>query len=460
MNRAEQAALSQTTNLALVSIRQSEIQYFTDFFGNFGTQCFFVTAILAGSVSQTPSFDCASGCSYFWQYVYNISVAVSMGFTVVALLNSVFISVYAQGLAIRGKEGSMITAIHGMIGEQEKIVYLFIFSVISFGISFIGMTFVVMDEPMAYICMVMMLLCYFYTYRSTLRIYNRFKWDFNKSGWNFDDKLNEEKELNDLSHNIVDELSYKQYNSDISSSSSSLQKQNVLTTAEKNGRTNNTPTAYLTNPLHENRTEQPQQSERGGEERKEKDAKSSNNAETTKGRKFVHFSGFPSLLSKKNKQKNLIQDDNESNNDPTVFATPYYEMKDLDNLMYKIHYKGYLATPSTSSTTSSALSFLSSSSSSSKWIRYYFILKGTYLYYYETQRAFELNPSKPVNTRPIDLEGYDLNQNAAPPAYEFSIIPNSTLDIRKTWKFRCDTVHEYDKWIEQLAKMINSANNL
>jgi hypothetical protein len=459
MNRAEQAALSQTTNLALISIRQSEIQYFTDFFGNFGTQCFFLTAILAGSVSQTPSFDCASGCSYFWQYVYNISVSVSMGFTVVALLNSVFISVYAQGLAIRGKEGSMITAIHGMIGEQEKIVYLFLFSIISFGISSIGMIFVVMDEPMAYLCMVMMLLFFFYTYRCTLRIYNRFKWDFDKSGWNFDDKLNEEKELNDLSSNIIDELSLKKHASDMSG-----QIEKDLVNAERTGRGNDSAPTYLTNPLHDKRNEgQQQPGER--EERKETEEKNTN-APTKKGRKFVQFSGFPSLSSKKNKQKELIPDDNENNNDPTVFVTPYYEMKDLDNLMYKIHYKGYLATPSSASTTSSALSFLSlsssssSSSNSSKWIRYYFILKGTYLYYYESQRAFELNPSKPLNTRPIDLEGYELSQNSSPPAYEFSIIPNTTLDIRKTWKFRCDTVHEYDKWIEQLVKMINSANNL
>lgn len=126
MYQANQEVVNQNTNIALVNIRQTEINYFTSFFSSFGTQCFFLTAILAGSVSQTPSFDCASGCNYLWQFIYNVSVSISMSFTALCLLNSVFISIYGQGLAIRGETGSMINAMHGMIAEQARVVQMFV----------------------------------------------------------------------------------------------------------------------------------------------------------------------------------------------------------------------------------------------------------------------------------------------------------------------------------------------
>jgi len=41
MNRANQQALSQSTNMILVNIRNAEINYFNSFFTNFGIQAGF-----------------------------------------------------------------------------------------------------------------------------------------------------------------------------------------------------------------------------------------------------------------------------------------------------------------------------------------------------------------------------------------------------------------------------------
>jgi hypothetical protein len=105
-------------------------------------------------------------------------------------------------------------------------------------------------------------------------------------------------------------------------------------------------------------------------------------------------------------------------------------------------------------------SILSSSGESYQWIRYYFILKDSFVFYYSDRKAFQKNPSKPLNTRPIDLEGYQLykQNNIAGPPFEFSLKPLSREDIRKEWKFRSDTISEEKYWLEKLSYVLSKIN--
>ena len=88
------------------------------------------------------------------------------------------------------------------------------------------------------------------------------------------------------------------------------------------------------------------------------------------------------------------------------------------------------------------------------WERRYVLLRGTHIFYYKDKRSFELDPSKPMNRRPIELEGYSLVAGAVEPPYLITLIPTEQDDIRKSWKFRCDTLNEFNDWIEKFSNAL------
>jgi hypothetical protein len=94
----------------------------------------------------------------------------------------------------------------------------------------------------------------------------------------------------------------------------------------------------------------------------------------------------------------------------------------------------------------------------SVWRRRFVVVKSTYIYFYRSRRDFTLNPQKPMNQRPIDLEGYTLIGGAASPPYLVTFAPIDENDVRKVWKFRCDTMAEFNRWIELFVVAIALGN--
>jgi hypothetical protein len=113
MQKANQQQVIQNANINVVAIRTIEITYFSTFFGNFGT----VSALLVGLIIQNVSQIPIVGDTYtnpFWMYLYCICTAISFITAVHVLMCSVFVSVYGQGLALRGPVGSMVKAVDGI----------------------------------------------------------------------------------------------------------------------------------------------------------------------------------------------------------------------------------------------------------------------------------------------------------------------------------------------------------
>jgi hypothetical protein len=500
MYQANQAALNQQTNISLVDIRQQEINYFASFFSSFGIQCFFLCGILAGSVSQTPSFNCAENCSYFWQYLYNISCSSCIAVTAIELLIAVFISVYAQGLAIRGKEGSMISSVLGMISEQERVVQYFAVSVVLFQTQLFAMFFIVADQTWAIICGIIILMITYYMYRSALRIYNVFKWDFKHSGWNYDRKSDHERKLHDLSPDLMEDLASASHLKDSAKSGSPLKR--IFSKSN--------PFEYYDDEEDEdeeddepNTGEGDQQSPKSGQETPKKKKSKTFMGKLKKTFNKIPFASSLKKSSKKDKD-NKTEKDTETNDYPQHpeeishhSDALYMEMNDVDTSKQKNNNKSkkdkssgkekdrQISSSSSSYTSSShssqsvrsilnqhaegyltvyilqtQQSILSSSGESYQWIRYYFILKDSFVFYYSDRQAFQKNPSKPLNTRPIDLEGYQLykQNNIAGPPFEFSLKPLSREDIRKEWKFRSDTISEEKYWLEKLSYVLSKIN--
>jgi hypothetical protein len=499
MYQANQRVINQNANISLIGIRQMEINYFANFFANFGTQCFFLTAMLAGSVSQTPSFQCGQDCNRLWQYIYNISVSICMSLSAIELLISVFIAVYAQGLAIRGREGSMIEAIMGMIHEQSKIVQYFMVSVTLFQIQLLAMFFLVADRDFSMACGCVIAVMGYYTFSSALRIYNRFKWDFSRSGWNYDRDDNAEKEISELTPDLLQDIMQRSTVGGSKSSSGSSRitasqiqeayresiDSGVLKESDSASKKKKTVLSMLNNAFGK-----PKQK---GKQKIKRVSISEKTMINNDKRKFSVGSDQLSDVTDSDNNHNNNQQQRGKNTKlkTTTAAAESIRLKAVtggrnrNDSLQSDHSSVSSASASSSVSSSSAaagpvrglptiqrgcegclLVYIKNPNKSvfnpSKhiWIKYYFILRDSYLYYYENESAFKTNPSQPINSRPIDLEGYQLVQvQTTPlPPFPFSIKPIEKDDIRKTWQFRCENIDGYQYWTEKISDTLSKIN--
>eukprot|EP01038_Epipyxis_sp_PR26KG_P014343 gene14343-19236_t len=90
------------------------------------------------------------------------------------------------------------------------------------------------------------------------------------------------------------------------------------------------------------------------------------------------------------------------------------------------------------------------------WERRYIVIRKSNIYFYQDKRAHQLEPSKPINKRPIDMEGYSLVAGSMEPPFAITLVPIDPDDIRKAWKFRCDTSSEFSEWVNHFSKALQS----
>lgn len=373
MLRANQQVVNHNANITLVGIRKAEIDYFTAFFNNFGTQCFLLAAVIAGNISQTPQDYDTANTPYFWQFAYNFSSSSCLALCCMVLLGTVFIAVLGQGLAIRGTAGSMVQTIQGMVAEQQLVVMMFVGVAVSYQVQFFCTFFVVMSWQWATICTILVILIAYYTYYSTMRIYNRFKWiPEDSADWGQDFHGEQRPQV---------------------SHGKSVQVDKAKVTSVR----------FLDFFL------------------KEKDSTKSEQptAENSEAPYTVMVDDIiPPVKNATNNAGYL-----------TVKALPQNKRKQLK---MQLGFRDEV------------------------WMRCYFVLSSRQLYYYSDKRSYEIDPLHPINHRPIVLLGYSLVAESTEAPYKFSLVPTEPDDIRKSWRFRCDTIHEYEFWISLLQKELSS----
>lgn len=467
MYQANQKAVIQNANINLVGIRQSEIQYYAQFFTNFGTQSFLLAGFLAGSISQTPTLEYT--CDYFWIVLYNTSVALCLAITCHVLIATVFLVVYGQGLAIRGPIGSMVKVVEGMVQEQHKIVGYFCASIVTFSLSMMGMYFIMMDETYAILSTVIACLGGMYTYHCALRIYNRFFWDESKSGWKYDHEVDAENELDDLNPILVNELVGNNYsNEEIAEAYKSLMQSGQLTDDDTNEKKK---TAILDHLGKQRPTVAPMTSAASvsGDNVSRVHSSAASNSSTPPPKKSIlkapSLKGIMNTMTGRGKGLSTLQEEDEG------LETPYMDMDSLPS----VPTAGNSSSTSTNSGTSpnavrsgnviaNSAGYLSAKMDKRTLLghdlyeRRYFIIRSTLMYYYKDKTAFGKEPHNPLNKRPIDLEGYSLVAESSSPPYTILLVPIDTEDIRKVWKFRCDTESEYAQWKVMLSDAIPKAN--
>jgi len=172
MIQAGQRALFQSQNQAVLDIRQSELDYFYNFYSNFGTQSALLLGFCLNMISQlagvTSKYDIVND-------LFFISTAVCFIFGMNCLLGTCYIIVFAPNLALHGPLGSMVRAVDGMLFEQDQVFVSFIGCLLTFAVSTVMAYWILMEEDVAITCTVITILGSGLWYHFTLRIYNRFK---------------------------------------------------------------------------------------------------------------------------------------------------------------------------------------------------------------------------------------------------------------------------------------------
>ena len=90
MLKANQTAVLNQANVAMVSLRSSEINYFSQFFSNFGTQAALIAGFVIGTITQVPGLT--AKCHFLWIYLFWISSALTFVSSMHVLICTVFIS--------------------------------------------------------------------------------------------------------------------------------------------------------------------------------------------------------------------------------------------------------------------------------------------------------------------------------------------------------------------------------
>jgi hypothetical protein len=401
MNQANQKVVIQNTNMQLVGIRTFELNYFSDFFSNFGTQSAIMIGFIAGSISQVPGY--MTNADDFWDYEYWITSSICIGAAIACVFAAFYINVFGQGLAIRGPAGSMIKTIEGMILEQQYIVILFSIGLFFFGLQCMGMYYLMFESTSAMIATIVTGIAIVYGYHEGMRLYNRF---FVGNVSTFFEEKDAEDELNDLDPTLVTDLMSR--GNKKKKSSKSIQD----FSNKKSQKSNKPPSVSAT------------KRSAGADEDSGVDSDSSSHSQR-------HLAGALESDS-----------ENESNASSSI--------QDIKGLLSNNHmFASYLTVKDRPSY----------NSNKEEWLRRYFLVRGHLLFYYKDKRALDLEPSKPINKRAINLEGYTLIAGGSNnPPYPISLVPVDPDDIRKVWKFRCDTSTEYDRWLKLLANALQSCN--
>jgi hypothetical protein len=184
MNRANQHLLFQTTNQALLGIRQSEINYYQSLNVAFGTQA----ALIGGFVYSVFTlnqidYDAYRSIDVVFD-VYWVVSAIAIALAVHVILCTMLMQVLGPGLALNGPVGSMAKATEGMRREQKQIIMSFIGMMIFFVLSTVLSFWVVMTLEAALGCTACFAVAARYWYYYCERIYLSFYWEEETTDWN------------------------------------------------------------------------------------------------------------------------------------------------------------------------------------------------------------------------------------------------------------------------------------
>ena len=129
---ADKCALERNLKVNLLSIREKELNYYTQNCLSVGTQA----ALLAGFAYQgLTQVAIPHERAYLLKLAYILVTTVAMCLELIAVLNTTLLSMMGPGLALRGPDGSMGPAVDGMMTEYRTAYSCFVLGLICFHFS-------------------------------------------------------------------------------------------------------------------------------------------------------------------------------------------------------------------------------------------------------------------------------------------------------------------------------------
>jgi hypothetical protein len=129
---ADKRALETKLQVSLLSIREKELNFYTQNCRTVGTQAALLAGFAYNSIIQV---DIPDETSNFLTASWLCVSTAGMGFEMIAVLNSVYASMKAPGLALRGPDGSMHRAVDGLRLEYRLTFLFFAAGLVSFHFS-------------------------------------------------------------------------------------------------------------------------------------------------------------------------------------------------------------------------------------------------------------------------------------------------------------------------------------
>ena len=111
---ADKRALETNLQVSLLKIREKELQFYTQNCIAIGTQAALLSGFAYNGIIQV---DIPSDASDWLKTMYLCVTTMAMGFELIAVLNSTLCSMLGPGLALRGPDGSMHSAVDGLMLE-------------------------------------------------------------------------------------------------------------------------------------------------------------------------------------------------------------------------------------------------------------------------------------------------------------------------------------------------------
>eukprot|EP01040_Poterioochromonas_malhamensis_P014612 gene14612-16194_t len=188
MLKANNNALFQDTNQNIVSIRQTEIRYYTTVYQSFATQAALIGGFTYGALQNSergPEWRLDLDAFYALFAAATILAAVHI------ILCCLFLQVYGPGLSLYGRPGSMAKAADVLRSEQTMIVRSFVLMIVFFVASTALLFWSVLDYLAAVICSTALAAAVRYWWYFSHRIYSQLAWT--DDGHNLADLINDDE---------------------------------------------------------------------------------------------------------------------------------------------------------------------------------------------------------------------------------------------------------------------------
>ena len=174
MIKARQLNIMQETNNDLMNIRCQELDFYNDVFITVGILASTLSGFMFADLQQVtttgfipPEDDDPVDCVF----LVLVTAAGMMGMRIT--LVTIYANVYGQSLAIRGPLGSVTRAVDSLHKELQSIMQIFTIMFIIFLVAVLVSNYVIMTGWPRHVCTGIIIVQFYFTYCSVLRIFNR-----------------------------------------------------------------------------------------------------------------------------------------------------------------------------------------------------------------------------------------------------------------------------------------------